>query len=120
MAKTAIYFIVVLVQLSACSLSEWVGETFPEPVEYYAAPMSYQTRDISGWSMWTGRHVDELIASRGSPYLLLEARAKGAGYLYDTPAIAYVYASEAGVGRGCLDTYVVDASSGMIVRYHCR
>ena len=110
---------VICALLTGCSVSEWVAENFPMPIEEYAWRDSYRGAAAVvyvGGSQVT--HVDELVALHGPPDLVLEARPRYGEYRGGIPALSYVYKPRD--GRVCYETYVVIEATGRVARSYCR
>jgi hypothetical protein len=89
----------------------------------YEQPLSieeYQARYSNYDDLWVGHQVDELIAKRGQPDDVLEAKPWGCSFQHGVPVLSYIYYSETTSSRSCIDTFVVVAESGAIIKYYCR
>jgi len=69
---------------------------------------------------WVGHQVEELIAERGQPDIVLEAKPKYSSFNHDTHVLSYIYYNHSATGGSCIDAYVVVEDSGTIIKYYCR
>jgi hypothetical protein len=113
--------LLLLVFLLACAVDDYfLGEeqTDLRPNTTLNHGPSAQNRGVTNF--WVGRNVSKLVAVRGEPNMILDARPRSPGNTGSPNTVCYLYSSKAGSGGGCMDAYVVDLESGIIVRYHCR
>jgi hypothetical protein len=83
---------------------------FPDP------GTSLQTGEKAN-NPWIGRTIAELERARGSPILIIDTRPLGIGYPGQPLLLASLYSSN---GKTCIDAYVYDPVTTLILRYHCR
>jgi hypothetical protein len=105
--------ILVAATLSGCAIITGEGEINEEvlnpPVVDNVQPHFGDT------SPWVGRHMSELIAERGHPDSVYLARHMFAEFDADLPVTSLVYAA-----YPCVDAFVVDIETKIIIKYHCR
>lgn len=71
-------------------------------------------------SKWLNRMAPELVKAYGEPDVILETAVRGIVIYGNTPTVMYVYASNPENGSNCIAAYVVELTSGRILRYQCR
>jgi hypothetical protein len=90
----------------------------------YDQPLSieeYQERYTKfGDHPWVGHQVEELIAERGPPDDVLEAKPKWTSFEHGVHVLSYIYYNESAAGESCIDAFVVVEVSGTIIKYNCR
>jgi hypothetical protein len=127
MIRITIALLIVLASGAGCSLTEWIEENFPTPIDEYWISSAYPGSaygyggQIYGFNGHAIPHdVDELIVNFGPPDGTYEARPRNSEFRYGIPALSYVYDPDPESSQVCFDTYVVVIATGEIVRYYCR
>jgi len=69
---------------------------------------------------WVGHQVEELIAERGQPDSVLEAKPRWSSFKDGVHVLSYIYYNHFVAGRSCIDAFVVVEDSGTIIKYYCR
>ncbi len=100
--------------LSGCAIGQLVGYDQPLSIE------RYQARYSNFGDPSVGRQVEELIAERGLPDDVLEARPKGSSFQHGVHVLSYIYYNETAEGGSCIDAFVVVEDSGTIIKYYRR
>lgn len=110
--SAALTFLLGMSLPMGCQFNEWL---FDDP-----APLMFSSTyvPVSGED-WIGHDVDELITSVGPPDSVLEAVPRYTPFPGGRHVLSYIY-FESPTGNACIDTWVVDESSGVIVKYYCR
>ena len=81
----------------------------------------YQARYSNFVNPWVGHQVDELIAERGPPDSVLEAKPRWTpSFKHGVHIDSYVYYNAIAESRACIDTFVVVEDSRTIIKYYCR
>ena len=110
-----------LVLVASCFVGMGCTEA---PVVYGYQRLSieeYQLRYSEFGEPWVGHQVDELIAERGPPDNVFEAKPRWSpSFKHGVHIDSYVYYNKMGSARTCIDTFVVVEESRRIIRYYCR
>jgi hypothetical protein len=80
----------------------------------------YQARYSNFGDPWVGLQVEDLIASRGPPDDVLEAKPRWTSFTHDVHVLSYIYYSGTDAGRSCIDAFVVVEDTGTVIKYYCR
>ena len=80
----------------------------------------YQQRYSNFGDPWVGHQVEELIAERGQPDSVLEAKPRWSSFEHGVHVLSYIYYNDTVAGGSCIDAYVVVEDSGAIIKYYCR
>jgi hypothetical protein len=115
MRKRVGILILLLAITCGCSLKDWAILQIDFLLDGYG-PDFCRHEDGN----WIGCEDTDLIATRGEPSLILEARPRKAQYRDGIPAMSYVYFPTGDQARSCIDTYVVVEETRQVVRYYCR
>ena len=114
MRKLAFAPIACCLVVIGCTISWW-GEF--DQLFYFD---EYQQVYSNFGDPWVGHQVEELIAERGQPDSVLEAKPKWSAFEDGVHVLSYIYYNDAAAGGSCIDTYVVVEDSGAIIKYYCR
>ena len=106
----------------ACCLGQSGCGDAPMVDDYEPLSISeYQARYSNFGDPWVGHQVDELIAERGPPDNVFEAKPRWVpSFKHDVHIDSYVYYSATANSRACIDTFVVVEDSRTIIKYYCR
>ena len=117
----ALPYSVLLLPLCGCTLGDWVVGEVPTEEARVAAPFyDYSPFFRAFDNPWVGRSREELVAARGQPDAIFEARHQFADFDAGIPAVTYVYAGKEVSAGTCIDAYVVDEPTQTVIKYYCR
>ena len=108
--------------LVACCFAEIGCTDAPLVDDYQALSIAeYQARYSNFGDPWVGHRVDELIAERGPPDSVFEAKPRWTpSFKHGVHIDSYIYYDTTASARACIDTFVVVEDSGTIIKYYCR
>ena len=114
MRKDAYAFIACCLVAMSCTIGQSVDYDQPLSIK------EYQVRYSNFSDPWVGHQVEELIAERGLPDDVLEAKPIWSSFQHGVHALSYIYYNETTAGGSCIDAFVVVEDSATIVKYYCR
>ncbi len=114
MRKATYAPIVCCLVVIGCTIGWWGDFDQPFCID------EYQQRYSNFSDPWVGHQVEDLIAERGQPDSVLEAKPKGSSFKDGVHVLCYIYYNDAAAGGSCVDAYVVVEDSGSIIKYYCR
>ena len=114
MQKVAYALITCCLVVIGCTIDQLGDYDRPLSIEEYEARFSNFS------DRWVGHQVEELIAERGLPDNVFEAKPKWSSFQHGVHVLSYIYYNEIAEVGSCIDAYVVVEDSGTIVKYYCR
>jgi len=114
MRKVVFGFILCCPIVIGCAIGRWESDNTPLSIE------DYQARYSNCCNSWVLRPVEELIALRGPPDDILEAKPRWTQFSHGIHVLSYIYYNRSTDNRSCIDTFVVVEDTGTIIKYYCR
>ena len=99
------------------------GSSISSSTSNYGRPLTaYEYQDLYSdpGEPWVGYEVETLIAERGLPDSVLEAKPRWLPFKHGVHALSYIYNNKEQGPGPCIDVYVVVEETGVIVKYYCR
>ena len=112
--KAGLGLFTVLILAGGCTLP-----TVPDERSALSAE-EYQLLYSHFGEPWVGDDVAALVADRGAPDSVLEAKHRLAEFKHGVHVLSYIYYNRAPGSSSCIDAYVVVEETGVIIKHYCR